>query len=76
LIGFNREIAMKCVCCGHKIKAKEARAYHGVGRKKRYACWTCNTNGKFENWIDQQSEQPKGNDVWAGYSNQEALAKG
>ena len=66
---------MNCVCCGHKIKAKEAHAYVKIGKRKQYGCWACNTNGKFENWIDQQPEQPKGDDEWAGFSNQEALAR-
>ena len=66
---------MKCVCCGHKIKKKENRAYHGFGKGKRYACWTCNTNGTFENWLGRQSEQTKGDDEWAGSSNLEAPAK-
>ena len=66
---------MKCVCCGHKIKAKEARAYVKIGKRKRYGCWACNANGTFENWIDQQPELSEGDDGWAGSSNQEAPAK-
>ena len=57
---------MKCVCCGHKIKPKEGRAYFMVGNRKRYGCWTCNANGNFEKWIDQQPEQATGNDEWDG----------
>jgi hypothetical protein len=27
---------MKCVCCGHKIKAKEAHAYVKNGKRKAF----------------------------------------
>lgn len=67
---------MKCVCCGHEIKGKEGRAYVKIGNRKRYGCWACNTNGTFEDWIDQLPVQSEGDDEWAGSSNQEAPAKG
>lgn len=45
---------MKCVCCGRNIRKKDNRAYHVLGKRKRYSCWACNTNGSFAKWIDQQ----------------------
>ena len=30
---------------------------HTISRSRRYSCWTCNINGSFNRWIDQQQSR-------------------
>jgi hypothetical protein len=46
---------MKCCLCGQPIRKRDGRTYWHEKGRKRYACWTCNENGKVDQYLDSLS---------------------